>query len=290
MLPKPWIQRGWLPEGSGALVLLLLLIVCPMLWIFGYSLAYGLGGIGLLSQGWTLRHWQSALALGGLQESLVFSLGVALTVTSAAVVVSLGLVLGLAAVRQSKWTLPLFCIPLATPGAVMAVITYQLISPGGFFARLAWHAGLIGSPSEFPVWVNDPYAVGIVLAQTAGAFPLLSLFFLKTWQSCQADRYCRLAESLGAARWQARWQVALPLLLRRGRPMILLTFLFTLGSFEIPLLLGRQAPQMFSVLTQRRFGQFDLMQRPEAFVLATTYFLLISFALQLFLRWRKPDA
>jgi len=93
---------------------------------------------------------------------------------------------------------------------------------------------------------------------------------------------------LGATRWQARQQVALPMLLSRGRPMILLTFLFNLGSYEIPLLLGRQSPQMFSVLTQRRFGQFDLMQRPEAFVLAITYFLLVGLGLRLLLSWRKP--
>ena len=45
-------------------------------------------------------------------------------------------------------------------------------------------------------------------------------------------------------------------------------------AYEIPLLLGRQSPQMFSVLTQRHFGQFDLGQRPEAFTLAVTYLLL----------------
>jgi len=279
------------PRGDlSGLALLAIVIVGPMLWILGYSLVYGLGGIGMLSDGWTLRHWRSAFSVGGLRESLLFTPAIAATVTLLAVASSLALVLLRPRARHSRLALSLLCIPLATPSAVMALIAYQILSPGGFLARLAFRAEWIESPTSFPALVNDRFAIGLIAAQTASAFPLLGLYFLKTWQSAHTDRYCRLAESLGATQWQARRQVALPMLLRRGRPMILLTFLFTLGSFEIPLLLGRQSPQMFSVLTQRRFAQFDLLQRPEAFVLAMTYFLLVGFAVQLLLLWRKSHA
>jgi putative spermidine/putrescine transport system permease protein len=77
------------------------------------------------------------------------------------------------------------------------------------------------------------------------------------------------------------------MLLNRGRQMIILTFLLNLGSYEIPLLLGRQSPQMFSVLTQRKFGQYNLLERPEAFVLATTYLLLVGLGVKLMLVWRR---
>lgn len=274
-------------EGWAGLVPLLTLVIFPIAWTFGYSLAYGLGGIGLLSDGWTLRHWHSALEVGGLGSSLLFSLAVGSTVTVLATTGSLALVLGMPQARNRAMILLLICVPLATPSAVAAVITYQLLNPGGFLARLAFHAGLIESPSSFPALVNDPYAIGIVIAQTASAWALLSLFFLMTWEAARAERYCRLAESLGATVWVARWKVALPMLCRRGRAMILLVFLLNLGSYEIPLLLGRQAPQMFSVLTQRRFGQFDLFQRPEAFVLATSYFLIVGLGLQLYLLARR---
>ena len=125
------------------------------------------------------------------------------------------------------------------------------------------------------------------VAQTLSAFPLLTLYFLNTWTTARVDRYCRLAASLGASRAQCRWQVALPMLVRRGRSLILLAFLFNLGSYEVPLLLGSQSPQMFSVLTQRHFGRFDLHDRPQAFVLATTYFCLVSVSLMLFFKWRR---
>jgi hypothetical protein len=44
--------------------LLLAGIVAPMAWALAYSLLYSLGGIGLLSDGWTLRHWRSACTSG----------------------------------------------------------------------------------------------------------------------------------------------------------------------------------------------------------------------------------
>ena len=48
-------------------------------------------------------------------------------------------------------------------------------------------------------------------------------------------------------------------------------FIFLLGSYEIPLLLGVQAPQMLSVLTVRKLRDFDLHTQPEAYALAVLY-------------------
>jgi putative spermidine/putrescine transport system permease protein len=181
----------------------------------------------------------------------------------------------------------LLCLPLATPPAVAAVMAYQFLNPGGLLSRFAYHAGFVTSPSDFPAFVNDRWALGIVLTQFLTSLPVLTLFFLAAWTSARAERYCRLAESLGATPRQARLRVALPMLLRRGLPLITLVFLWQLGTYEIPLLLGRQSPQMFSVLTQRHFGQFDLGQRPEAFTLAVTYLLLSGAGLLVLLLMRR---
>ena len=279
-------SRHSLDRNAGrwiGLALLGLFIVFPMGWVVVYSALYSLGAIGALSQGWTLKHWQSAFLVGGLKDSLYFSPLIAATVTLIAVSGSLIAPQS----RNSPLTLATLGIPLATPSAVMAVMVYQILNPGGFLSRLCFHAGWIISPSQFPVLVNDPWAIGIVIAQSCSALPLLTLFFLKTWTSARIDRYCTLAQALGASRMQARLQIALPMLLNRGWQMILLTFLLNLGSYEIPLLLGRQSPQMFSVLTQRRFGQFNLLERPEAFVLATTYLLLVGLGVRLMLARRR---
>lgn len=272
------------------LTLLGLAIVAPMAWALAYSLLYSTGGIGLLSDGWTLRHWRSALTTGSLMSSILLSLSVAAAVTLLSVSSALAITLCAPPAPGRIWLPALLCVPLATPAVVAAQTAYQVLNPGGLLARLAFHAGWLASPSEFPTLVNDPWAFGILVTQTFSALPLLALFFRGVWTAAGIDRYCRLAESLGATPRHARFRVALPMLLRRGAPLIALVFLWQLGAYEIPLLLGRQSPQMFSVLTQRRFGQFQLEERPEAFTLAVTYLLLAGGGLWLCLRWRTRHA
>jgi len=262
-------------------------IVAPMVWVLFYSALYSVGVIGLLNRGWTLRHWTAALTTGGLLESTVLSLSVAVVVTALASIAALGLTLTFAGSESAGRVTALLCIPLGTPAAVWALISYQVLNPGGLLSRMAFCAGWVGSTADFPVVVNDRWAIGISLTQTLVSVPLLTLLFLGTWHAAGVERHCRLAESLGATRTQARWRIALPMLLRRGAPVISLVFLWQLGSYEIPLVLGRQAPQMFSVLMQRHFGQFDLEQRPEAFALAVCYLLLAASVLVLLLKLRR---
>lgn len=276
----------FVPSGG---LLLLVPLVLGTGWIVVYSLLYSLGGIGYLSTGWTIRFWQSAFTGGGLAGSIGLSLAVALTVTLLAALLSLALVLLAPDLHRRPAWLGLLCLPLATPVAVAALGVAQVLGSGGLISRLAYHLRLVQTPADFPVLVNDRYAIGIVVAQLCSAVPLLTLYFSQLWRTVRADRYCQLAEALGATPRQSRLRVALPLLLSRGRSMVLLVFLLTLGSFEIPLLLGRQSPQMFSVLTYRRSGLFDITRKPEAYVLASIYFVLVSALLALCLRWRQRD-
>lgn len=258
------------------LILLSAVIVVPVGWIMLYSAAYSFGGIGRLSAGWTLRYWMNGLQSGSLASSLLLSMAVSASIVSFALITSLGFVLVSADLRDDRRLFALLLLPLGTPVAVAAVVVYQILNPGGLLARIAFHGRWINSPSDFPVFVNDVWSLGIIAAGTFTAFPLLTLFFFKTWSAAKIDKYCRLAESLGATTFRSRIRVALPMLLRRSRSMILLMFLVNLGSYEIPLLLGRQSPQMISVLTQRRFGRFDLLHRPQAFVFATAYLVVVA--------------
>src|SRR5262249_39037592 len=63
------------------------------------------------------------------------------------------------------------------------------------------------------------------------------------------------------------------ILLSRAAANVLLLFVVVLGSYEIPLLLGRQSPQMLSVLTFRKYQRFDLLDKPQAFACSILYTL-----------------
>ena len=70
----------------------------------------------------------------------------------------------------------------------------------------------------------------------------------------------------------------------------MLFFIYVMGAYEIPLLLGRQSPQMLSVLAMRKYARFDITQKPEAFAIAFLYAVLVSVVLISLRRQIRPVA
>jgi putative spermidine/putrescine transport system permease protein len=274
-------------EHVVGLLLLIVIVTLPVVWIIGYSALYSLGVIGRFRSGLTFMHWREAFAGQRVGISIVYSSLVAGVVVGLSTLLSLGLTMLLRRHRNDRRVLVALSIPMATPVVVIAFLVYQIFNPGGMLSRLAFHVGVIESPTDFPTLVNDVWSLGIVMAGLFGVVPLLTIFFLNAWSVTKVDRFLLLAESLGANRWQSRMMIIVPMLLNRGRSVILLMFLIQFGSYEVPLLLGRQSPQMMSVLTQRRFGQFDLSQRPQAFVIATAYLMLVGAGVVLLRQMRR---
>lgn len=268
-------------------VLLVLLIVAPVVWVLFHSLLQSVSELSPAGRDITLTHWSQAVRTGELWQSVRHTVSVAATSTFLASVVSLTFVLYRAEERFRRSSILTLGLLLGTPAVVMSIMVYQVLNPGGYVARVAHSLGVLTSPEQFPPLVNDRWSCGILVTQVLVSFPLLTLFFFNAWEASRIDRFRELAHALGATPAQSRWHVACPMLWRRGRSLILLTFLFNLGSYEIPLLLGRQSPQFFSVLTQRHFGRFDLSDRPIAFVLSVVYFVLASGGLWLMLSRRS---
>lgn len=282
-------DRAWKADGHWCgVVLLVLLIVAPVVWVLCHSLLNSVSGPSPTGRAFTLTYWSQAVRTGELWHSVRHTGMVAAISTLLASALSLAFVLYRAEERFRRSSILTLGLLLGTPAVVMGLMVYQVLNPGGYLSRLAHALGAIASPEQFPTLVNDRWSCGIIVAQTLGAFPLLTLFFLNAWETARIDRFRELAHSLGATPSQSRWRVACPMLWKRGKSLILLTVLFNLGSYEIPLLLGRQSPQFFSVLTQRHFAQFDLLDRPIAFVLSVVYFALASGVLWLML-FRRSD-
>jgi putative spermidine/putrescine transport system permease protein len=179
-------------------------------------------------------------------------------------------------------------IPLAVPAVAAALLAFQFLSGAGLFARLAWHLGLIAAPADFPALIYDRFGLGIILTHTAVAVPLLALLFARLHANERIDDYAALARTLGADRLAVLRRVTLPLLLRRAAPALTLLFAAVFGSYEIPLLLGAQRPEMLSILARRKFALFDLAQRPEGFLLAVIYALIVFALVALVFRKHPP--
>lgn len=258
------------PEAIG-FALYLLMALLPIGASLVYATLYSFGLAGLLSHGPTLEHWRAALTSSELQLSFALSTYVAVSVV--VLTASLGLWLSLSLQQNLKRGVLAFAIylPLALPGTVAAFLCFQCLSGAGLVARLCVATGLISEFTEFPGLVQDRWAFGIVLTHLCLAVPFFTLLYTRLFENERLADLESLAMSLGASRRQILRRVTIPVLLLRSRTNLVLLFIAVLGSYEIPLLLGRQSPQMLSVLQVRKFSLFDLAQKPEAFCVALLY-------------------
>ena len=268
--------------------LFFLLTVVPVTVSLSYAALYGFGVVGLLSHGFTLEHWHLVLTSDEAWASARLSLYVATAVVLLTSAIALPLALALRRHLESGPLAYFLTLPLAIPGTVAAVLALQLLSGAGLLSRLAFRLHLTSGISDFPSLVHDPLAFGVIATHVALAVPFFTFLFVELFASERIGALLALAASLGARRVQGLLRVTLPVLLRAARPSLALLFVLVLGSFEIPLLLGRQSPQMLSVLTYRKYALFDIAQKPEAYILALGYTALVLGLIALVFRGRDP--
>jgi putative spermidine/putrescine transport system permease protein len=265
---KAWWGRN---RPAAALAGLVVLTALPLGLAVGYAAGYSLGLFDLVNPGLTLRHWARTLAEGEVLSSLGYSLYVAAVTMLLTVGLSLGLVLGLGPPGRRGWFTRVMYFPLAIPALVAGFYFAQLLSRSGLLARVAYRLGWVASIGDFPELVQEPYGIGLVAAHAFLATPFFTLLFGNLYRHERGDELGQVARTLGASAWQALRRVVVPLLLRRAAAPLLLYFIFVLGSYEIPLLLGTQSPQMVSVLTVRKLRGYDLADYPEGYVVAVLY-------------------
>lgn len=248
------------------LLLYALLVAGLPLAGLGYALLGSVGVVGPLATGFTGRYWQALGSDAGLLKSALFSLWVAGASLSISVALALALVLGAQATLRRRPFPTLLYVPLLMPALVMGFYLFQLLSRSGWLSRLSFGLGLTGSLEGFPELVQDVSGVGIILSHVLMAFPFLTLLFQAIYQESRLDDYRQLTSTLGASAAQFRRRVAVPVLLRRAAPTLLLSGIATLGAYDLPLLLGRPYPQMLSVYIATRLQRFDLRELPAAYL------------------------
>lgn len=266
-----------------------------------------LGGLFLAGLGLTvLRSLRYAPALGQTRPDLsayaailsspgfLRSLGLSLWIATASTLIAAAL--ALAAALLLRQTFPgraliafLVQLNLTIPHIVGAIGLAYLISQSGSFARLAYAAGLIGGPSDFPALTQDPFAIGIILLYVWKETPFITLLLLANLQTVGTGHEAT-ARTLGATRWQAFRFVLFPLVLPGLAAASALVFAFAFGAYEVPLVLGAHAPKALPVLAWQSWTDPDLATRPEALAIAVLIALIGLGVLCLYARLLRPGA
>jgi putative spermidine/putrescine transport system permease protein len=257
-----------------AVFLFVLLVLAPVTLSLVYAALYGAGLAGLFASGVTIAHWRKVIEAAETWASLGLSVSVAGAVVILTTAIALPLSLAFRKRLQAGYLAYALTLPLAIPGTVAGLLGMQLLGGAGLVSRICFHLGLSGGVADFPPLIQDPWAIGIVITHFFLAVPFFVFLFAEIHASERIGPLCELAAMLGARSSQSLRRVALPILLRQARPTLALLFVVVLASFEIPLMLGRQAPQMASVLIWRKYALFDVSQKPEAYVLALSFALI----------------
>lgn len=261
-------------KNKSWLWLTVVLTAGPILLGIGYALAYSFGLTGLLNDGFTLEHWQKTVTYTPFWKSLFFSFTIAIVT----VFIACGLAIGIAIRFRHIWKQhqALLYLPLTIPSIVMAFFVFQLLSKAGFLSRILNQIGVTNGIEGFPDLVNDNYGLGILFAHIFMATPFFTILFLQVYQNERLQLFHQLSATLGASKMDGLKKVVLPIILQKSFPAIILYFIFSFGSYEIPLLLGSQSPQMISVFTIQKLQRYNLADIPIAYVSCIIYTIFIA--------------
>ena len=261
-----------------ALAVIGLLFVGGIVVGFGQSLDY-MPLVGLTTL--TARHYLNILMDADFYTSLLLTLYLALTSTLLALVLAVAAALVL---RQrfagSRIVTFIFQLPLPVPHLVAAAGMVLLLTQSGLFARLAYHAGLLERPNQFPVLVFDRWQITTILVYLWKEIPFIGLVILAVLKGV-GHEYEEIAQTLGANPWQRFRYVLLPLLMPGLITTGIIVFAFVFGSFEIPLLLGQRYPNVLPVTAYRTYTDPDLNQRPEAMAMGIVITVIVILLLNL---------
>ncbi len=263
-----------------ALLVLIAVFVGGLALGVGRSLNY-MPIIGLTAP--NLDAYRQILRMPEFLPSLATNLYIAVVSTAVSMVLAIASALLMRrAFRGKRLMTFLFSFNLPIPHVVGAIGILFLFAQSGAIARLAYGVGLISRPMEFPVLVNDPHAIGIILEYVWKEVPFIGVVVLAVLQSL-GDDYEAVAQTLGATPWQRFATVVLPLIMPATLSVSVLVLAFTFGEFLVPYLLGQTYPATLPVLAVRLFTDPDLNQRPPAMALSILIALISAVMVVLYM-------
>jgi len=230
---------------------------------FGVSLSIGVSGL-------TPEHFYAVFANRDFTVSLVATLSVAAIATLISNVGGAVLAFFMLKVATGRaWVRHSLQLPIIMPHLVVTIIVFHFFAQTGIIARLAWWAGLIEHPNQFPLLVFDRLAIGIILVYLYKQIPFVAMVCFDSLKSI-SHRFGEAGENLGATPWQVAMWIYLPLLRPTLLATILITFAFAFGAFEVPFLLGTPAWRTLPVEAYVLYTNIDPGARERAMTINVT--------------------
>ncbi|MDD2857169.1 MAG: hypothetical protein PHU75_00685 [Candidatus Nanopelagicales bacterium] len=249
-------------------VLLILPAAVPTALVLGAAVTMGVAqsmGLTPVAGGpqSSLDAYSAVASSGELAPAVVISLSIALVATAIAIAVGFTTALAMTTTRfGSKVLKGLAISTIPIPHVIGAAAIGLLLADSGWLARL------FGSTAgNWPQFVAGPWWAATIIEYAWKESAFIALVVAATL-SRDADELAKTAAVLGAGPAARMRYVTMPL----ATPALILagtlSFVYALGSFEVPWLLGRAYPEPLPVLAYRLFTSTDLEVRPQAFAVS----------------------
>jgi len=216
----------------------------------------------------------------GLSQSITLSLFVSIGSTLMAA-------LGCFVILQSCWQHPiwrkleLFLSPiLALPHVAFAIGFAFLFSPSGFISRLCAQF-IDGFTASNWSLINDPYALGLLLALMLKEIPFLLFMSIALLKQLNIEQTMITGRSLGYSSAQVWQKIIFPQWLPKIRFSLFAVAAYSLSVVDVALVLGPTQPPTVPVLVWQWLNDADLATLPKASAGAVLLLVLCVFLLAL---------
>jgi len=241
-------------RATPALALVLLVTGAGLVSVLATSLGlFPLFGPARLSiQGYAEASADLRLAI---RESFVIA------ISSTVLAAAAGLLLGTVVLvfSRHRWLVGgLAAGVVAVPHLVGAASVDLLIGDTGLLPRIL---GL--GPERWPDLVGGAWPAATVLEFAWKESAFVGVVVIATVGRRLTD-LLEVAAVLGAGPWRRWSRVLVPSALPAVAGSAMIVFVYTVGSYEVPWLLGRSYPEPLPVMAYRLFGSIDLTARPQA--------------------------
>lgn len=250
---------------------------------------YSLIGVGVFSAiAETLKHFDDSIKLFSSSDfyvSLGLSLRLAVASTGIAMFIAIAVLYGLFLIRlssngeQKYFDLlsgglnRVFQAPMLVPYIVAGYLVFLTFGQSGLISRLVYAIDLSSGLSDFPILVNDPSGIGIVLAFVWKTMPFMILMLYPAMLSLDS-KYLEMARLFGLKPTKYFWQILLPHMAPTIAFSSFIVFAYTLTSFEIPYMLGATYPKTLAVSAYQMYTGGSLDERHAALTMSLVLFVL----------------
>ena len=164
-------------------------------------------------------------------------------------------------------------VPIIVPHIVVALFTINIFSQNGILARIFYQLGFISTQQDFWLIVYNESGFGIILAYLWKEIPFIIYFVISIISSINKS-LGEAAINLGASKLQTFFNIILPLSMNTIVSGFLIIFVFALGAYELPLLLGSTLPQAIPIKAYNEYMHPDLAHRPYSMALNTLVIII----------------